>query len=235
MKLLAFETATEACSVALYVDGQVLERFEVAPRRHAELSLPWAEQLLAEAGVARRQLDAIALSRGPGAFTGVRLAIAIAQGIALALDRPLLPVSTLQTLALRAPADAPRVLACIDARMGELYAARYLRDADGELQLQERELLVAPDAVQVPADDSSWAGVGTGFAAGEGVLSARLQTRLSSVDAQALPSAADVLKIAVPAMRRGEAIAPELVQPAYLRDNVALTLIEQQALRDSKR
>ena len=235
MKLLAFETATEACSVALYVDGQVLERFEVAPRRHAELSLPWAEQLLAEAGVARSQLDAIALSRGPGAFTGVRLAIAIAQGIALALDRPLLPVSTLQTLALRAPADALRVLACIDARMGELYAARYLRDADGELQLQERELLVAPDAVQVPADDSSWAGVGTGFAAGEGVLSARLQTRLSSVDAQALPSAADVLKIAVPAMRRGEAIAPELVQPAYLRDNVALTLIEQQALRDSKR
>lgn len=235
MKLLAFETATEACSVALYVDGQVLERFEVAPRRHAELSLPWAEQLLAEAGVARSQLDAIALSRGPGAFTGVRLAIAIAQGIALALDRPLLPVSTLQTLALRAPADAPRVLACIDARMGELYAARYLRDADGELQLQERELLVAPDAVQLPADDGLWAGVGTGFAAGEGVLSTRLQARLSSVDAQALPSAADVLKIAVPAMLRGEAIAPELVQPAYLRDNVALTLIEQQALRDSKR
>ena len=235
MKLLAFETATEACSVALYVDGQVLERFEVAPRRHAELSLPWAEQLLAEAGVARSELDAIALSRGPGAFTGVRLAIAIAQGIALALDRPLLPVSTLQTVALRAPADVPRVLACIDARMGELYAARYLRDADGELQLQERELLVAPDAVQLPADDGLWAGVGTGFAAGEGVLSTRLQARLSSVDAQALPSAADVLKIAVPAMLRGEAIAPELVQPAYLRDNVALTLIEQQALRDSKR
>jgi len=95
MKLLAFETATEACSVALYVDGQVTERFEIAPRRHAELSLPWAEALLAEAGVARSQLDAIALGRGPGAFTGVRLAIAIAQGIALALDRPLIPVSTL--------------------------------------------------------------------------------------------------------------------------------------------
>ncbi len=235
MKLLAFETATEACSVALYVDGQVLERFEVAPRRHAELSLPWAEQLLAEAGIARSQLDAIALSRGPGAFTGVRLAIAIAQGIALALDRPLLPVSTLQTLALRAPADAARVLACIDARMGELYAARYLRDANGELQLQERELLVAPDAVQLPADESVWAGVGTGFAAGEGMLSTRLQWRLGSMDAQALPRAADVLKIAVPAMLRGEAIAPELVQPAYLRDNVALTLVEQQALRDSKR
>ena len=235
MKLLAFETATEACSVALYVDGQVLERFEVAPRRHAELSLPWAEQLLAEAGIARTQLDGIALSRGPGAFTGVRLAIAIAQGIALALDRPLLPVSTLQTLALRAPPAAPRVLACIDARMGELYTARYLRDADGGLLLQEREQLLAPEAVDLPGEDSDWTGVGTGFAAGEGVLTNRLQHRLASVDAQALPRAADVLKIAVPAMARGEGIAPELVQPAYLRDNVALTLIEQQALRASKR
>ena len=103
MKLLAFETATEACSIAVYVDGEVRERFEVAPRRHAELALPWAEQLLAEAGIARAQLDAIALSRGPGAFTGVRLAIALAQGIALALDRPLLPVSTLAVLAARVP------------------------------------------------------------------------------------------------------------------------------------
>ena len=95
MKLLAFETATEACSVALYLDGEVHERFELAPRRHAELSLPWAEALLAEAGIARTQLDAIAVGRGPGAFTGVRLAIALAQGIARAVDRPVVPVSTL--------------------------------------------------------------------------------------------------------------------------------------------
>ncbi len=234
MKLLAFETATEACSVALHVDGQVLERFEIAPRRHAELSLPWAEQLLAEAGIARSQLDGIALSRGPGAFTGVRLGIAIAQGIALALDCPLLPVSTLETLALRAPDVAPQVLACIDARMGEVYAARYRRDADGVLQLQDGERLIAPEAYGLPGDDGVWAGVGTGFGAGEGVLATRLQSRLSSVDAQALPRAADVLRIAAPAMLRGEGIAPERVQPAYLRDNVALTLVEQQALRAAK-
>ncbi|MGV8961130.1 MAG: tRNA (adenosine(37)-N6)-threonylcarbamoyltransferase complex dimerization subunit type 1 TsaB [Stenotrophomonas sp.] len=233
MKLLAFETATEACSVALYVDGQVLERFELAPRRHAELSLPWAEQLLAEAGIVRSQLDAVALGRGPGAFTGVRLAIALAQGIALALDRPLLPVSTLQTLALRAPQDAPRILASIDARMGEVYAARYLR-VDGELQLQGGEEVLAPEAVLLPDDATQWFGVGTGFAAAEGHLATRLQPRLLGVDAQALPRASDVLKIAVPAFARGEAIAPELVQPAYLRDNVALTLIEQQAARAAK-
>ncbi|MFI8719500.1 tRNA (adenosine(37)-N6)-threonylcarbamoyltransferase complex dimerization subunit type 1 TsaB [Stenotrophomonas sp. NPDC077464] len=232
MKLLAFETATEACSVALYVDGQVSERFDIAPRRHAELSLPWAEQLLAEAGVGRAQLDAIALGRGPGAFTGVRLAIAIAQGIALALDRPLIPVSTLQVLALRAPAQATHVLSSIDARMGEVYVARQVR-VDGQWQLQGEERVCAPEAVELP-DGSRWFGVGTGFGAAEGVLATRLADRLDGVDAQALPRASDLLALAVPMFERGEAMAPERVEPAYLRDNVALTLVEQQAARAAK-
>ncbi|MFL9584551.1 tRNA (adenosine(37)-N6)-threonylcarbamoyltransferase complex dimerization subunit type 1 TsaB [Stenotrophomonas sp. AB1(2024)] len=232
MKLLAFETATEACSVALYVDGQVRERFEIAPRRHAELSLPWAEALLAEAGLARSQLDAIALGRGPGAFTGVRLAIAIAQGIALALDRPLIPVSTLQVLALRAPADATHVLSSIDARMGEVYVARQLR-VDGQWQLQGEEVVCAPEAVELP-DGSRWFGVGTGFGAAEGLLATRLASQLDGVDAQALPRASDLLTLAVRVFERGEAMAPELVEPAYLRNNVALTLVEQQAARAAK-
>ena len=127
MKLLAFETATEACSVAVWDDGRVLERFEIAPRRHAELALPWAEALLAEAGIARSQLDAVAVGRGPGAFTGVRLAIALGQGIALALDRPVVARSTLEVLAMRAEgADDARVLAAIDARMGEAVSYTHL-------------------------------------------------------------------------------------------------------------
>lgn len=232
MKLLAFETATEACSVALYVDGQVRERFEIAPRRHAELSLPWAEELLAEAGLARSQLDAVALGRGPGAFTGVRLAIAIAQGIALALDRPLIPVSTLQVLALRAPAEATHVLSSIDARMGEVYAARHVC-VDGQWHLEGEEVVCAPEAVELP-DGSRWFGVGTGFGAAEGVLATRLADQLDGVDAQALPRASDLLALAVPMLERGEAMAPELVEPAYLRNNVALTLVEQQAARAAK-
>jgi tRNA threonylcarbamoyladenosine biosynthesis protein TsaB len=232
MKLLAFETATEACSVALYVDGQVRERFEIAPRRHAELSLPWAEELLAEAGIARSQLDAIALGRGPGAFTGVRLAIAIAQGIALALDRPLVPVSTLQVLALRAPAGADQVLSSIDARMGEVYVARQVR-VDGQWQLQGDEIVCAPEAVVLPAG-SRWFGVGTGFGAADGLLATRLADQLGGVDAQALPRASDLLTLAVPAFARGEGVAPERVEPAYLRNNVALTLVEQQAARAAK-
>lgn len=237
MKLLAFETATEACSVALHVDGQVRERFEIAPRRHAELSLPWAEALLAEAGIARTQLDAIAISRGPGAFTGVRLAIALAQGIALAIDRPLVPVSTLKVVAASLvlpyggePAGGKqRIFAAIDARMGEVYSAGFERDG-ADLIALSAETVLPPDHVTLP-DDGRWHGAGTGFAALDGALQARLQTQLASVDASVLPHASDLAQLAALAYARGETVAPERVEPAYLRDNVALTLAEQQALR----
>ncbi|MGH8084803.1 MAG: tRNA (adenosine(37)-N6)-threonylcarbamoyltransferase complex dimerization subunit type 1 TsaB [Lysobacter sp.] len=234
MKLLAFELATEACSVALWVDGEVRERFELAPRRHAELALPWAGQLLADAGIAKSQLDAIALGRGPGAFTGVRLAIAIGQGIALALDRPIVPISTLAALAaLAMQAPGPRALAAIDARMGEVYSAAFeLRD--GDAVALTGETVGAPDAVQLPDGEHDWHGVGTGFGACDGALRERLASRLGSIDATALPHAGDVARLAAIAFARGEAFAPERVEPAYLRNNVALTSREQQALRDAR-
>ncbi|SDZ03855.1 tRNA threonylcarbamoyladenosine biosynthesis protein TsaB [Lysobacter sp. yr284] len=235
MKLLAFETSTEACSVALWLDGDVRERFELAPRRHAELSLPWAERLLAEAGVKRRELDAVALGRGPGAFTGVRLAIALAQGVALALDVPVVPVSTLAVLALRAQplavgAGPQRVLSAIDARMGEIYTAAFeLRE--GEAFALDREAVLAPDAAQLPGDGEGWLGVGTGFAAADGALRQRLGARFAAIDAGALPHAADLARLAAAAYARGESVAPERIEPAYLRNNVALTIAEQAALR----
>jgi len=241
MKLLAFELATEACSVAVWIDGEVRERFEVAPRRHAELALPWAGELLAEAGIARNQLDAIALGRGPGAFTGVRLAIAVGQGIALALDRPVVAVSTLAALAASslplplAGEGEPvlRVLASIDARMGEVYSGAFeLRDGDA-LALGD-EAVGTPTAIRLPGDGAGWHGVGTGFGAGDGALRERLSSRLVSVDATALPHAGDVARLAAIAFGRGEAVAPERLEPAYLRNNVALTISEQQALRDSR-
>lgn len=238
MNLLAFETATEALSVALLVDGQVRERFELAPRRHAELALPWADELLAQAGIARSQLDAIVVGRGPGAFTGVRLAIAVVQGIAMALDRPVVPVSTLAVLAMRAEllptAGASRhVLAAIDARMGEVYSAAFeLRD--GDAVALSAESVRAPDQVELPDAPASWQGVGTGFTAADGALVQRLGDRIVAVDATQLPHAADVARLAAHAFARGEAVAPERVEPAYLRNNVALTIREQQALRDSR-
>jgi tRNA threonylcarbamoyladenosine biosynthesis protein TsaB len=233
--LLAFETSTEACSIALWRDGEVRERFEVAPRRHAELALPWAEQLLAESGTVRSQIDAVAVGRGPGAFTGVRLAIALAQGIALALDRPIVPVSTLAALALRSagPIGTP-VLASIDARMGEIYAGRFMRCAEG-LQALGDEWLGRPDAYELPDEHAVWRGVGTGFAAQEATLRRRLAERLVEVDDAALPRAGGVVTLAAHAFARGETWAPEKVEPAYLRNDVALTLDQQAALRAAAR
>jgi tRNA threonylcarbamoyladenosine biosynthesis protein TsaB len=229
MKLLAFETATEACSVAVWVDGEVRERFEIAPRRHAELALPWAEALLAEAGVARGQLDAIAVGRGPGAFTGVRLAISLAQGIALALDRPVVPVSTLAVLAMQGQGDT---IAAIDARMGEIYVGAFRREGDGVIALGP-EAVCAPGAAELPAS-GTWQGVGTGFDAADGALRTRFGELLGKVDASALPRAADVARLAAIAFVNGGAVAPERAEPAYLRNQVALTLSEQQALRASR-
>ena len=241
MHLLAFELSTEACSVAVWADGAVVDRHEIAPRRHAELALPWAEALLAEAGVAKSQLDAISVGRGPGAFTGVRLGISIAQGIALALDRPIVPVSTLAALAMRAvPAGAgegAQVLAAIDARMREVYAARFRFDAAGAgvwPEALDAECVRPPADVALPAAERGWFGVGTGFAAEQGALRDRMGDRLRVCDPAALPHAADVARIAAIAMSRGGAVAPDRVEPAYLRNNVALTIVEQQALRERR-
>lgn len=253
MKLLAFETATEACSVALYLDGEVIERYEVAPRLHAEYALPWAEELLADAGIKRSQLDAIAVSRGPGAFTGVRLAIALAQGIALALHKPVVAISTLQAIAAALPPplrmqgrageglsghsqsasaepEPRRILAAIDARMGEVYAGAFERRGD-QLIAISAEVVAAPNQVVLPDNQGNWHGAGTGFAAAGNALQLHLGSQLLDVDASILPHAADVARLAVAAYARGEALAPERVEPAYLRNNVALTLEEQKALR----
>ncbi len=233
MNLIALETSTEACSVAVLQDDLLIERFEIAPRRHAELTLPWAEALLAEAGLARKDLEVVAVGRGPGAFTGVRLGVSLAQGMALALDIPAVAVSTLATLAMRAPmVEGQRILAAIDARMGEVYWATF-EVRDGLPQPLGEERVGAPETVDIVGYD--WRGVGTGFAAQEGQLAWRLEPQLVHVDAEALPHAADVARLAQAAHARGEAVAPERLEPAYLRNQVALTLVEQQALRDSRK
>ncbi len=233
MKLLALETATEACSIALWLDGDVLERHELAPRRHAELALAWVDELLSEAGLARSQLDAVACSRGPGAFTGVRLAVALTQGLALGLNRPVLGVSTLEALAVPAmrainvgDSAVETILAAIDARMGEVYLAEYRRVAGCEWRREGDEIVIAPERVAL-VPERPRLGIGTGFAAMSGALATRLAAGLRRVDADALPHAGDVAQLAVSAWTRGEALAPEHLQPAYLRNKVALTLAEQ--------
>ncbi|PWB34548.1 tRNA (adenosine(37)-N6)-threonylcarbamoyltransferase complex dimerization subunit type 1 TsaB [Pseudomonas sp. SDI] len=216
--LLALDTATEACSVALLHDGKVLSHYEVIPRLHAQKLLPMIQTLLGDAGIALSALDAIAFGRGPGAFTGVRIAIGVVQGLAFALERPVLPVSNLAVLAQRALREhgARQVAAAIDARMDEVYWGCYQESA-GEMRLLGSEVVLPPEQVIVPAQISGELfGAGTGWAYAE-----RLPVNVAGIDAGMLPHALDLLNLAQFAWARGEAIAADQAQPVYLRDNVA--------------
>ncbi|MEW9623957.1 tRNA (adenosine(37)-N6)-threonylcarbamoyltransferase complex dimerization subunit type 1 TsaB [Rhodanobacter geophilus] len=229
MNLLALETATEACSVALVHGDEVIARSELAPRRHAERVLPMADELLAEAGLGKHALDAIAVGRGPGAFTGVRLAVSLAQGMALALDLPVVTVSSLAALALEAPDDGETdtaILAVIDARMGEIYAACYRRDGEGGLVALDDERVCTAEALRLP-EANAWQVVGSGWATYEAALRECLGGEPRYADGARYPQALHVAELAAREFKAGRAQAPELALPVYLRDKVALTLVEQ--------
>lgn len=227
LRLLALDTATEACSAALAIGDAIIERSEIAPRRHAELILPMIESLLAEAGIGRRELDGIAVGRGPGAFTGVRLAISIAQGLALGLDIPVAPVSSLAALAQDAPRETgAAILAVIDARMGEVYAGAFRCGADGLVEPIGPESVGPADRLVLPPRDD-WSVVGSGWNVYRDVLIERLPTAPGFTDGGRFPQARAIARLAAPRFAAGLAVAPELALPVYLRDKVALTLEEQ--------
>lgn len=216
--LLALDTATEACSVALLHDGRVTSHYEVIPRMHAQKLLPMIQQLLGDAGVALSAVDAIAFGRGPGAFTGVRIAIGVVQGLAFALERPVLPVSNLAALAQGALRERgiQQVASAIDARMDEVYWGCY-QAREGEMCLVGQEAVLAPERALLPEGAAgTWFGAGTGWG-----YAPRLTAAVERCDATLLPNALDVLALAGFAWKRGEAIAADQAQPVYLRDNVA--------------
>lgn len=226
MNLLAIETATESCSVALVHGESVIERSEIAPRKHAERVLPMADELLAEAGLGRHALDGIAVGRGPGAFTGVRLAVSLAQGMALALGLPVVTVSSLAALALEAPEDDAAILAVIDARMGEIYAASYRRDDNGGLVPMDEERVCTAEALVLP-DAASWHVMGSGWTTYADTLRACITGELLSAEGDRYPQARHVAELAVREFRAGRAQDAQYALPVYLRDKVALTLAEQ--------
>ena len=218
MIILALETATEACSAALLMDGDSRERFEIAPRGHSELILPMVDELLAEAGISLSRVDGLAFGRGPGAFTGVRIAVGVAQGIAFGADLSVAPVSSLAALAQGMAAD--QVLAAIDARMGEVYWGAFRRDAEGLMQPGAGECVAAP--AQVPAiEGSGWLGAGSGWKSYGEALLGRYPGQVSGHDGAAFPRAASVARLGARVFARGQAVAAEEALPVYLRDQVA--------------
>lgn len=228
MKFLAVDTATEACSLALQIGEQRLSRFICAGRSHTEQLLPMFQSLLAEAGLSPGQLDAYVCGVGPGSFAGVRIGVSFVKGLALAQDRPVVAVSSLAMLAAAAMAQGQeRVLCAIDARMDEVYFAAFARDAAGLPALLGEPRVCAPG--EVPRHEGSWAAAGSGWQRYEASLRAASAAQFSRIDAQALPQAEQALRIALPELRAGRTIGAAQLSPLYLRNKVALTLIEQRA------
>ncbi len=222
MKLLALDTATEAVSAALWIEGAIRAQYAVAPREQARRILPMIDTLLAEAGLRPLDLDALAFGRGPGSFTGVRIAAGVVQGMAFAADLPVVPVSTLAALAqaaLDADTQVEGVLATIDARMNEVYHAAYARGADGLALLQGEEGVCPAERIAVPAT-GRWLAAGTGWDSYGETLAARLGDRLAGDSGVRYPAAADMLPLAVRDFEAGVRLPPEQAVPVYLRDKV---------------
>jgi tRNA threonylcarbamoyladenosine biosynthesis protein TsaB len=223
LRLLAIDTTEDGCSAALLLGDAVRERFELAPRRHSELILPMMDGLLAEAGLRLADLDALAFARGPGAFTGVRIAAAVIQGVALGADLPVVPVSSLQALAegARRMHGAQAVLSALDARMGEVYWGAYRLDATGLMRPQIDEVVCAPGAVPLAAG-GDWHGAGSGWASYGEALAARCGAPVA-VHGAALVHAQDVAVLAARLYGEGCAVRAEQAVPVYLRNEVAWT------------
>lgn len=220
VNILAIETATEACSAALSVDGEVSERYQVAPRRHAELILPMVDDLLKQAGLKIGDMDGFAFGRGPGAFTGVRIATGVIQGLAFGVNRPVVGVSTLAALAQGAADDAPNILAAIDARMGEVYWGAFSIDSNGLAQARGQELVCAPGQVEIPEGDASWLGVGSGWSTYGDLLRQVVGDGISGAYPDRFPRAEDVLALALPEFEAGRSLSADQALPIYLRDKV---------------
>lgn len=232
VKILAVDTATEACSAALYINGELFECYQLAPREHTQLILQMVEQLLEQQQLTLNQLDALAFGRGPGSFTGVRIATGVVHGLAFASDLPVVPVSTLAAIAqyTHQQGGQAQVLAGIDARMGGIYWGAYALGDDGLMQLQGTEQIASPDALQLP-ESGEWFGAGSAWGSYQAELQQRIaqagSVRLLGNDSTLLPHAAAMAELAAAEFVQGNALGAAQAQPVYLRDDVAKKSAQQ--------
>ncbi len=260
MRILALETSTEYCSVALWHDGVVREKFELVGQKHSELLMEMLATLLRDAGVKLVELDGIAYGAGPGSFTGVRIACGATQGLAFGANLSVVGVCTLQALA--EASGKHRVIAALDARMGEIYHAVYEKINGEWTTVSKPSLCKAQDAPRVLGED--WFGVGSGFlvssltpspsgeatshstkpaggqvagypSGGGELLELRYAGQLSGVDSAAVPHAAAIAALGVVQFAKGLGVDAALAQPFYLRDKVAFKTHEREALAHEKK
>jgi tRNA threonylcarbamoyladenosine biosynthesis protein TsaB len=221
MKLLAIDTTESGCSAALHIEGENHGIFELAPRKHSELILPMIDRVLSDSGVSQSQLDAVAFCRGPGSFTGVRIAASVAQGLAVAQDLPIVAISSLTALAqgcYRRLAKT-QVLAGLDARMSEVYwSACELRE--GVMQAIDCEVVARIENL-VSIQGDQWWGVGSAWDEFESELNGQFPEQVQGVDRGQTIDALDVAALAAVAYAKGETVSIDQAVPIYLRDDVA--------------
>jgi tRNA threonylcarbamoyladenosine biosynthesis protein TsaB len=223
MNILAVETSTEYCSVALWQDGAVSESSELVGQKHSEVLMAMIDKLLKGCGVTIAQVGGVAFGKGPGSFTGVRIACGVAQGLALGANLSVVGVCTLQALAHASGQN--KVIAALDARMGEIYFAAYEKIAG------EWRAVIGPCLCKIESSPAltgdDWFGAGSGFVVNDAALSGRYATQLSGVDASLVPQASAVAQLAAIEFARGNEVDAALALPLYLRDKVALKTSER--------
>lgn len=224
MRVLALDTTTEYCSVALWQDGAVVERCELVGQKHSELLIRMLDVLLSEAGIELSQCDGIAFGKGPGSFTGVRIACGAAQGLAFGANLPVAGVCTLEALA--EASEKSRVIVALDARMGEIYHAVYEKHEDAWTTVREPCLCKSDDAPSVQGEN--WFGVGSGFAVHGAALQARYARQLRGVNGAAVPQAAAIARLGAAQFALGHGVDAADALPLYLRDKVALKTSERE-------
>lgn len=223
MKLLSLDTSTHACSAALFIDGEISERFEFTPKAHTKLLLPMISSLLAEAELNLTQLDALAFGCGPGSFTGLRIATGVVQGLAFGADLPVVPVSTLAALA--QPFLPELAFVAMDARIGEIFWGVYQKNADGFMELVGKEAVLPVSQIEFPHKNAL--GIGSGWQVYKQELTQQTLNLVSEIHSDVLPRASEIAKLGVYAFQRGLIVLAENAQPVYLRDKVAQTELER--------
>jgi len=227
MRILALETSTEYCSVALWQDGAIVERSDLAVQKHSEMLIAMIDDLLQATGHKLHAMDGIAFGKGPGSFTGVRIACGAAQGLAFGASLPVAGICTLEALA--EASSKEKIIATLDARMGEIYHAAYEKRDGAWVTMSEPRLCKPEDAPLVPGDD--WFGAGSGFATHGAALSGRYAGQLQGSDGAAVPQAAAIAALGAAQFAQGRGQDAAEALPLYLRDKVALKTAERECAR----
>ena len=220
-RILALDTATDACSIALCAEGECREWFDIVPRRHSDLILPMIDEVLTKANIPLADINAIAFGCGPGSFMGARLATGVAQGLAFGIGCPVIPVSTLHGLAqtVYEATKAERILAGWDARMGAIYWGAYCLGDAGILQAVKEDALNDPGEIQLPSDEP-WCAAGNAWAVYREQLPASVLKSFNLEKTDCYPRASGIATIALQKYHRGETLPAEQAEPLYLRDKV---------------